>query len=173
MKKIYMLRYVSLFSLFAIVGFIASRTVTSALGNYFDSNNSRLVLTADLPDENKISYPIPNLAETIPAQVDSLPPIDTTQETISKSIQENILVVLIDNLVTDNPTIEAVWLLLYFTDSAHLTLMPIYPSLNQDEDRDLVRVFEKAYKNKAGGIPGDKFFTSIEGKGIWWNGYLF
>lgn len=89
--------------------------------------------------------------------------------------QRNILIIGIDRLEAAEPRLESIWLALYVPTSPKITLMPIYPSLTQNQtgyktnqDAALARGFGLDDKHK----PDLSFLKSLQDRGLWWNNFI-
>lgn len=133
-----------------------------------------------LPRENT-----PDLAAQTDHQVSQPPPLPAIppSQAPSNAIiengeplprQNNILLIGVNNLDVAYPRLESTWLILYMTQTPHLTLMPIYPeNPSQDENAeppgtDLAKLFQ----SDPDGLPGPDFFTELKTRGLWWSGYI-
>ncbi len=85
--------------------------------------------------------------------------------------QQNILVILVDRQVDQNPKLEGVWLVVYLSNTPHLTFLPIYPvgmSGQTAQDASLAGSF-RLDSNKR---PSIEFLKAIEAKDIRWDDVL-
>ena len=58
--------------------------------------------------------------------------------------QQNLLVITVDQLAFAKPALESIWLLITYPEISNLTLVPIYPSIQEDSktaDRKLAQTF--------------------------------
>jgi hypothetical protein len=89
--------------------------------------------------------------------------------------QRNILIIGIDRLEAAEPRLEGIWLALYVPASPKITLMPIYPSLTQNQsghkanqDAALASSFRLDDKHK----PDISFLKTLQDRGLWWNNFV-
>jgi hypothetical protein len=112
---------------FVFVGFISGR-------NLVDTGKSILGLSPEVtahPQDyivESIEYPVP-YDDEFASESSIQPNLATAGEAITQApAQMNTLIVFVDNLETDQSNLDGLWLMMYFSDSTHLTFMPIYPS---------------------------------------------
>lgn len=165
-----------LFCTFTLSGFLAGRTVIHVAGNYVDDDTLKETASSYNASNERKSFPIPNLAESLEKQSNitqdtSNPPLPSASA--EKIIQENILMVLVDDLLNEKPSIQGIWLILYFTDTAHLTFMPIYPDLsNHKQYPNVVKELEGALQTQNNSDLIDQILESNLHQQVWWNGYI-
>jgi hypothetical protein len=85
--------------------------------------------------------------------------------------QHNILIIAIDRFDKPFPRLEGVWLLLYLPDFPKLTLIPLYPSL-QNNGSTKADSLEKSFRLTDKRQPDSTFFASIRSMDLWWNSYV-
>ena len=111
---------------------------------------------AQMKDDRMVqNYPAPTSSSSIPV---------TTS-------QRNVLVILVDHLVEQNPKLEGVWLVAYLTKTPHLTFLPIFPvdlSGQTSQDRSLASNFHLDSHRR----PTVDFLKAIEAKKIRWDDVL-
>jgi len=85
--------------------------------------------------------------------------------------QRNVLVILVDHLVEQNPRLEGVWLVVYLPKTPHLTFLPVFPvdlSGQTTQDDSLANNFHL----DSHGRPTIDFLEAIEAKDIRWDDVL-
>jgi hypothetical protein len=101
------------------------------------------------------NYPVPTSSAAIPAT----------------NSQRNVLVILMDHLVEQNPKLEGVWLVVYMPNTPHLTFLPIFPvdlSGQTTQDISLASLFHLDSHRR----PTIDFLEAIEAKDIRWDDVL-
>lgn len=82
--------------------------------------------------------------------------------------QHNLLVIGVDDLTSQSPLLESVWLVGHFPGNSVFILVPLYPIENDDsQNKDLANTFTL---NHAG--EPDRAFFNLLGRKTWWNNYL-
>ncbi len=119
------------------------------------------------PDQSSPSLPLPT-----PTQP-STKPTPIFIEGNQPVQQNNILLIGVDDLEAPAPRLEGAWLVLYFAQTPHFTLMQIYPGKPGQEvagspDADLATLFQSNHQ----GAPGPDFFTELKARDLWWSGYI-
>ena len=111
----------------------------------------------------KSTAPLP---EPNPTQIPSSQPIPDRQR--------NILVIGVDDLLSTDPQLQSVWMVLFLKDVPHLMMMPIYPqptvgSANtQVLDDSLAGIFRLDDEKN----PSAEFVHALEARDLWWTGYV-
>jgi hypothetical protein len=85
--------------------------------------------------------------------------------------QQNVLVILVDRQIEQNPKLEGVWLVVYMPNTPHLTFLPIFPvglSGQTAQDASLAGSFRLDSHKR----PTIDFLKAIEAKDIRWNDVL-
>ena len=84
--------------------------------------------------------------------------------------QQNLLVITVDQLALAKPVLESVWLLITYPEISNLTLVPIYPSIQEDSlTADLM--LAQTFAMTAQQTPHSEFLELLREK-IYWNNYL-
>jgi hypothetical protein len=81
--------------------------------------------------------------------------------------QKNLLLVAVDDLSGNEPSLQGVWMLIIAPSGRKVTFMPVYPS-GAELAGDLVRTFSQPANN----IPSEAFLSTLEAQGHWWDNYL-
>lgn len=106
-----------------------------------------------------------------------LPTPTTTQIPTPQAMpdrQRNILVIGVDDLLSTDPRLQSVWMVLFLKDVPHLMMMPIYPqpitgSTNtQVLDDHLAGLFRLDDEKS----PSAEFIQALEARDLWWTGYV-
>ncbi len=124
-----------------------------------------------LPGESWMQTTLPSALSTA---TPSPSPIKPEASARRVSHQRNILILGVDDLESPAARLESVWMILYLTDTATITLMPIYPSVSTgdgqapQEDAYLAANFHLTQE----GAPERSFFDVLQGWGMWWSGYV-
>jgi hypothetical protein len=86
--------------------------------------------------------------------------------------QRSILLITVDKLEARKPRLTGVWAILYVPTNPRVTLLPIYPALNQKETgEELANSFR--IQQSAGSPSLDPAFISLIQEQIpWWSGYI-
>jgi hypothetical protein len=100
----------------------------------------------------------------------------TSQELVSAHTmptngQRNILLIGVDHLRSDNPTLSGIWLIVYVPDRPNVIFAPIFPNplaSHSPEDSNLVNSFALDENNS----PTQSFIEKLHQKQLWWHGYL-
>jgi hypothetical protein len=112
----------------------------------------------------------PKSAPILPAQTD--PQIPTHQPMPDR--QRNILVIGVDDLLSAEPELQSVWMVLFLKDIPHLMMMPIYPQpsmgsvSSQMLDENLASLFRLDDEKN----PSAEFIQALEDRELWWTGYI-
>ncbi len=80
--------------------------------------------------------------------------------------QRNLLVIGVDDLTQAQPRLESVWLVIYFVDSARVTLLPVFPSAT---DAAYNRLLDESFSLDGNGQPDERFWEVIAALAFWWN----
>ena len=84
--------------------------------------------------------------------------------------QHNLLVITVDQLASAKPVLESIWLLITYPEVFNLTLVPIYPPIQEDmltDDLNLAQTFVMTAQQ----TPNPDFLELIREK-IYWDNYL-
>lgn len=85
--------------------------------------------------------------------------------------QTNLLVIGVDRLKSRQPRLESIWLLGYFPDEPHITLIPVFPVSPATQPAHL-RSLEENLRISEGGRPSPEMLKTLQGDHIWWNSYV-
>ncbi|HLA99474.1 MAG TPA: hypothetical protein VJL34_13560 [Anaerolineales bacterium] len=121
----------------------------------------------------------PAVTEALPPVPSLPPPTQPAAEQPPKpsqlaSRQRNLLVIGVDDLGSPDPRLEAVWLVIYMPANPHFMLLPVYPSPSSalqeanSPSPDLAQLF---HLNASKTLPAE-FLSALEGRGLWWTGFL-
>lgn len=170
MKNYRLLTFVFLFTGFLLQGFWFGRK----LGNQIQ------VAQGTDKDQAKITYRHSN--ELINTPEDPLshmitPPVPSTSATDDHEgiiHQRNLLVIGVDDLDSDSPSLKSVWLIIFMPNTPHFMLLPIYPnsSFSGNNQLSISANLSGAFQLDRHKTPRDSFFKAIKAKDIWWNGYI-
>jgi hypothetical protein len=86
----------------------------------------------------------------------------------AKSFQQNTLIVLVDDLTSENPALEGIWLAARTEGNDTINWEPIYPVRLTEADEEYGKPHSAFY------LPGADFdnpsaLPPLRSKGIWWN----
>ncbi|OGO28067.1 MAG: hypothetical protein A2W33_10565 [Chloroflexi bacterium RBG_16_52_11] len=88
--------------------------------------------------------------------------------------QRNILVIGVDDMLSAEPQLQSLWMVLFLNNVPHLMMVPIYPAPvlgsanSQIMDEDLASLFRLDDEM----TPAAEFITSLEDQELWWTGYI-
>lgn len=85
--------------------------------------------------------------------------------------QRNILIIGIDEISYPNPSLEGLWLLIYYRDNPRIDLIPIFPSILEDNflrDQTLAGSFSVS----SNGEPTEAFWDNLRIREILWHNYM-
>jgi hypothetical protein len=88
--------------------------------------------------------------------------------------QRSVLFVAADKLKASRPSLKGVWLILYLSDDPRITLLPIYPTHQNNNawnDSDFENAFQ-IHINQGEPYLSHAFLQVLKDKGLWWSGYL-
>jgi len=88
--------------------------------------------------------------------------------------QRNLLLIIADNLSVSHPHLESIWLVLSIPPESKLVIMPILPSMSNEDNgmyKQLGGVF-RIIKNDTGQQLDPAFLRLVSSREIWWTGYL-
>jgi hypothetical protein len=85
--------------------------------------------------------------------------------------QTNLLVIGVDRLRSRQPSLESIWLVGYFPDNPHLTLIPVFPPASNADPADL-RSLGESFRVSELGAPGPETLRTLQADHIWWNSYV-
>ena len=165
--------YLIMFSIFLACGFLVGRKVSSVAQQSLDTQkvDGREIT---IRNSNRLAYPLPNLDAMMNEMGNNSKDQQLNSANGPAPVQQNILVIGIDKLQSPRPQLESIWLVLYFTDTPHLTLMPIYPAFPANETASNTEniAIEHSYEMSTDHKPSEKLFNTLKDKKFWWNGYL-
>jgi len=163
MKSLHILPFLTLFALFLFLGFRIGAVV-----NRLHPVQPKLVQWI------KTTQPIVPTSLT-PSETNSTQSYPLPGDNHLATGQRNILIIGIDRLEAAEPRLESIWLALYVPTSPKITLMPIYPSLTQNQtgyqanqDATLAKGFALDDKYQ----PDLSFLKSLQNRGLWWNNFI-
>lgn len=165
--------YLIVFFIFLSSGFLVGRKISTAAQQSLETQN-RGLQEINIQRLNNFDYPLPNL-DALKSDFDKISSQEQSNlDNKQAPIQQNILVIGVDKLQSPKPRLESIWLIFYFIDSTHLTLMPIYPGIPLNEiasSMDNSRI-EQSFEMGPDRKPSDKLFSTLKDNHFWWNGYL-
>jgi hypothetical protein len=85
--------------------------------------------------------------------------------------QTNLLVIGVDRLRSRQPRLESIWLVGYFPDSPHLTLIPVFPP-PPNGDPAYLQSLGESFRVSENGVPGQETLRTLQEDHIWWNSYV-
>jgi hypothetical protein len=85
--------------------------------------------------------------------------------------QKNLLVIGVDRLKSRQPRLESIWLLGYFPDNPHITLIPVFPASPGIQPAYL-RSLQKGLRISEQGRPSPEMLKMLQKDHIWWNNYV-
>lgn len=91
-----------------------------------------------------------------------------------KDIQRNVLLILVDDLQTPQPTLLGVWMTMYLEGSNRYTFLPVYPSEPAPTSDQLnpSQTLREVFSLQPDGSPGIPFVATLRVRDLWWNGYV-
>jgi hypothetical protein len=89
----------------------------------------------------------------------------------SQGTQHNLLLIQVDRLGSDQPRLEGVWLMAFYTNTPRVDLLPIYPS-EQTSLVEKVQNLPEVFKLTHSGEPDESFWLEMQAVDTWWNAYL-
>jgi hypothetical protein len=98
----------------------------------------------------------------------SLEPHTEPKVPIPDNDQFNLLIIGVDSVEKADANLQSIWLAAYLAHSEKVTLVPIFPSLENHEQNALLA--EAFYLD--GSQPGDEFWEALQQMGFWWKGYV-
>lgn len=81
--------------------------------------------------------------------------------------QKNLLLIIVDQLSANEPSLQGVWMLITAPTGRKVTFMPVYPTGTQ-AGKDL----EHAFSQARDGVASGAFLQALENQGLWWDNYL-
>ena len=84
--------------------------------------------------------------------------------------QQNLLVITVDQFTSAKPALESIWLLITHPDISNLTLVPIYPS-NQEDPKTADLILAQTFAMTAQQTPNSEFLELLQKK-IYLDNYL-
>jgi hypothetical protein len=86
--------------------------------------------------------------------------------------QRKVLVVVVDNFLTDTPQLETIWLATYVNTRSQISLIPLFPaSLSGGEQDD--QEIDKNFKIDGDGVFSNELQNVFRSRQINWDHYLF
>ena len=85
--------------------------------------------------------------------------------------QHNLLVIGIDHINNPKPGIQGVWLLIYYHDTPQIDLIPIFPSI-REEDILGDQALAGSFAITANGDIQPSFWQHLRGRDILWHNYV-
>lgn len=125
--------------------------------------------TPPVPLEPEVLLPVPSLTPSAQPAGRNAP--DHSQ---LAARQRNLLVIGVDDLVSPSPRLAAVWLVIYQPGNPHFMLLPVYPSQASTlpESDGAGTTLAQLFQLDESKTPRAEFLAALEGKGLWWTGYL-
>ena len=169
MKQNHKFPYMLVFLTSLIIGFLG--------GNFLLQSGKAADTTPVISDR-----PVVELAKSLEVATETIElikPVSTPSATqqvgpdASKSIsngQRSILMVAVDNLRSEHPRLEGIWLLVYRPTSPGPYLMPLYPASLAGASPD--RFLENNYSLTSEGAFAQPFTAFLHGREIWWTNYM-
>jgi hypothetical protein len=163
--------FLSLFSLFFLLGFTQGRKST-ALAAFLQSGELFASRAGQIDAGEKLAAPLPlppgPNGEEQPGPAEQARPLPTPQP--GEVGQLNILIIGIDHLQAPAPRLESLWLVMTLPDSPRLTLMPLFPFPDSASGQGAAPAYQ--FGLDADGRPDPAFLASLQTDGLWWSGYL-
>lgn len=128
--------------------------VSLSLGFRLSSSNSR---TRYAPENIVSPTPTPDPATTVP--------------TFKESNQRNILAIGVNRADGAEPSLESIWLIVYFHDSPEVNLIALFPSIAEDSAAYNEQI-AGSFSLTAEGAPGEAFWQEIETRAILYHNYI-
>jgi len=156
--------YLLLLCFFLTFGYWSGKVTSVKAREIF---NSLWSLNSNTKD---VHYPLPQAEEFKDSAQKSNAELDLGTNSYTAPIQQNILVIGVSDLTEERPQLISLWMVLYLTDSAQLTLMPIYPSFvpqNNHADR-----LQKAFRLNTNHTPEKIFLDALRDNNLWWDYYV-
>jgi hypothetical protein len=115
----------------------------------------------------QLDYPLPTHMVADPSLQGDQSEVAFKVKRPTSPVQENILVVGVSDLSAPEPKLVSVWMVLFLTDSTHVTLMPIYPPFLPEisQSQRLAKVFGL----DEGRQLSLKFIKALRDQNLWWN----
>ena len=88
--------------------------------------------------------------------------------TIPENNQFNILIIGVDEINRADVQLESIWLAAQSINSSKITLIPVFPSL-EDPDKNLILAKSFSFDGEK---PGKEFWNIMRKTNFWWKGYL-
>lgn len=85
--------------------------------------------------------------------------------------QTNLLVIGVDRLRSRQPRLESIWLVGYFPDSPHLTLIPVFPPPS-NADPAYLRSLGESFRVSEVGAASPEMLRALQEDHIWWKNYV-
>jgi hypothetical protein len=85
--------------------------------------------------------------------------------------QHNLLLITVDNLISNTPQVEGIWLVIDLQNNSHLSLLPVYPAINLDgtlSKTSLAGHFSLDSKK----APSTDFLNNIASLDLSWDSYI-
>lgn len=81
--------------------------------------------------------------------------------------QKNLLLIVVDRLEQQEPSLEGAWMLIYAPSGLSVTFMPVYPVASSAGQR-----LEEEFRLAEDGGLMDSFQQALRAQGLWWDNYL-
>jgi hypothetical protein len=95
----------------------------------------------------------------------------STPITASRAGQNNILLILVDEIDSDQPHLQNVWLMINSKNNPRVDLLPILPASKLHFSTRLNNLADR-FKLTQNGEPNESFWFELQRIDTWWNGYL-
>jgi len=178
MKSIRLIPLVGLFIICLFLGFQAGRHVASSPDGTNESKGEN-------PNSISREYPLPEMnwgAEFDPSistiEISDNPPHESEDKPLqfarpSGNGQLNLLAIGVDHLVSPQPNLESLWLIVFSPDVPHLMFLPIYPtSLDGRASDDSGEPLVVNFALDTNGDPDQGFRNILKARGIWWDTFI-
>jgi len=170
MKNFRLLTFVLLFTGFLLPGFWFGRKV----GNQA-KEPQKLIQDQVIVASYFATDPIDGLEDSLVNM--TTPPVPSTSANTDRpgNIQQrNLLVIGVDDIDSETPGLNSVWLIIFMPNTPHFMLLPIYPNgtLADTNQPSTIGSLVEAFHLDRGKTPHDSFFKALEAKEIWWHAYV-
>ena len=92
-------------------------------------------------------------------------------DTSSSIEQRNILIINTTDTLQTNLKLKSVWLLIFYTDSPRVDLLPIFPVTGQNSKVDN-QILAASFSLSIKGEPSPAFWDQMKLLKTWWDGYV-
>jgi hypothetical protein len=82
-----------------------------------------------------------------------------------------LLIIGVDRLNVQDPDLESIWLLGYFPNKPHISLVPVYPSPPSPSLHGQAEIIRSIHLT-ADGHPSPELVRFLRKEHIWWNGHV-